>query len=247
MGKTLSIASIPGCDYLANGVSFHCLLSVRPPDDAKVPVYSVKEIFFTLQGEGAQSGRAAVFCRFAGCNLWSGREQDRATAQCRFCDTDFVGVDGSGGGKFASADDLARAIEQQWPAHNRGPRYVVMTGGEPLLQLDAPLIAALHTRGFEVAVETNGTLAAPDGIDWICVSPKAGNPVVQTRGDELKVVVPQTGLDFQTMQRWDFKHFFVQPMDNLHTRDNLSWAIQFCMNNALWRLCLQSHKQIGLR
>ena len=210
-------------------------------------MYSVKEIFFTLQGEGARSGRAAVFCRFAGCNLWSGREQDRSTAQCQFCDTDFVGTDGTGGGKFESALPLAKSILAHWPAHNAGPKYVVMTGGEPLLQLDTALIEALHQEGFEVAVETNGTIAAPNGIDWICVSPKAGNTVLQTTGHELKVVVPQQGLNFDQMQSWAFEHRFVQPMDNVLAKDNLQWAIDFCQNNAHWRLCLQTHKQIGLR
>jgi 7-carboxy-7-deazaguanine synthase (Cx14CxxC type) len=208
-------------------------------------VYSVKESFYTLQGEGAQSGRAAVFCRFAGCNLWSGREEDRAKAQCRFCDTQFVGTDGQGGGKFSDADALASHIDACWP-DGLTNKYVVMTGGEPLLQLDTPLIAALHQRGFEVAVETNGTVRAPEGIDWICVSPKAGNPVLQTWGHELKVVVPQTGLDFLAMQAWDFRHRFVQPMDNAQRADNLQWAIAFCMQNPQWRLGLQTHKIMGL-
>ena len=208
-------------------------------------MYSVKEAFYTLQGEGAQAGRAAVFCRFAGCNLWSGRESDRATAQCRFCDTDFVGTDGDGGGKFASAADLAEHILSLWPA---GPshRLVVMTGGEPLLQLDTPLIDALHQRGFEVAVETNGTVAAPPGLDWICVSPKAGNPVVQTTGNELKVVVPQAGLDWNLMAGWQFEHRFVQPMDNALRSDNLQWAIRWVQQNPAWRLGLQTHKLTGL-
>jgi 7-carboxy-7-deazaguanine synthase len=209
-------------------------------------VYTVKEMFFTLQGEGARSGRAAVFCRFAGCNLWSGREEDRATAQCQFCDTDFVGADGSGGGKFIDAQSLADAISSHWPTATTGSRYVVFTGGEPLLQLDESLIAEMHRKGFEVAVETNGTIEPPRGIDWVCVSPKSGTTVVVRAGNELKVVVPQEGLDFDLMSTWQFEHFFVQPMDNLLARENLQWAIRHCQQHAQWRLCLQTHKLIGL-
>ncbi len=209
-------------------------------------MYTVKEMFFTLQGEGARSGRAAVFCRFAGCNLWSGREEDRATAQCQFCDTDFVGADGSGGGKFIDAQSLADAISSHWPTATTGSRYVVFTGGEPLLQLDESLIAEMHRKGFEVAVETNGTIEPPRGIDWVCVSPKSGTTVVVRAGNELKVVVPQEGLDFDLMSTWQFEHFFVQPMDNLLARENLQWAIRHCQQHAQWRLCLQTHKLIGL-
>jgi 7-carboxy-7-deazaguanine synthase len=207
--------------------------------------YSVKECFHTLQGEGGQAGRAAVFCRFAGCNLWTGREEDRASARCQFCDTDFVGTDGAGGGKFDSADRLAAHIASFWPQGADG-RLVVMTGGEPLLQLDRALIDALHALQFEVAVETNGTVVAPEGIDWICVSPKAGNEVVQTRGQELKVVVPQTGLDWEAMAGWQFEHRFVQPMDNMLRTDNLNWAVEWVKRNPNWRLSLQTHKMIGL-
>ncbi|WP_018412441.1 7-carboxy-7-deazaguanine synthase [Methyloversatilis thermotolerans] len=207
--------------------------------------YQVKEIFYTLQGEGLNAGRAAVFCRFAGCNLWSGREADRASAQCRFCDTDFVGTDGTLGGRY-DAEALADAIASCWQGQG-GAHLAVLTGGEPLLQVDAPLIAALHARGFEIAVETNGTLIAPDGLDWICVSPKAGNPVLQTRGHELKVVVPQPGLDLAAMESWDFRHFLVQPMDNAAVADNTRWAIAWCLQNPRWRLSFQTHKAVGLR
>ncbi len=212
---------------------------------ASVVAYQVKEIFYTLQGEGLNAGRAAVFCRFAGCNLWSGREQDRASAQCRFCDTDFVGTDGTLGGRY-DADALADTVAASW-AGEGGARFVVLTGGEPLLQVDAPLIDALHARGFEIAVETNGTLPAPPGLDWVCVSPKAGNPVVQTRGQELKVVVPQAGLDLTSMEAWDFEHFLVQPMDNAASADNTRWAIEWCMQHPRWRLSFQTHKAVGIR
>jgi len=214
--------------------------------------YSVKELFYTLQGEGAQAGRAAVFCRFAGCNLWSGLERDRASAVCTFCDTDFVGTDGPGGGKFAKAEDLADAVAACWARHaktNPGTPYVVCTGGEPLLQLDGPLIDALHDRGFEVAVETNGTLAAPEGIDWICVSPKATAPVVQTRGHELKLVYPQTDCPPERAADWDFRHFFLQPMDvsdQAQAQANIAAAAEYCLAHPQWRLSLQTHKIIGL-
>jgi len=211
--------------------------------------YSVKEIFYTLQGEGAQSGRAAVFCRFAGCNLWTGREEDRATAVCKFCDTDFVGTDGTGGGKFASADALANAIEQAWEPQGRAGRYVVLTGGEPLLQVDEPLTAALHARGFTVAVETNGTQPAPAGLDWICVSPKAGAEVVLKRGHELKLVYPQVEAhaDPARFARLDFQHFFLQPMDGPDRVANMERAIAYCQQHPQWRLGIQSHKMIGIR
>jgi 7-carboxy-7-deazaguanine synthase len=215
--------------------------------------YSVKEIFYTLQGEGAQAGRAAVFCRFAGCNLWSGRESDRAAAVCRFCDTDFVGVDGTGGGKFERAEELAAAIDAQWPvdaAHSaivRGRKFVVCTGGEPLLQLDAALIDALHALGFEIAVETNGTVLAPAGIDWLCVSPKAGARLVQRNGDELKLVFPQSGFDPAEFESLAFRNFFLQPMDGPDRMRNTELAIRYCMDHPQWRLSLQTHKFVGIR
>lgn len=205
--------------------------------------YAVKEIYLTLQGEGMQAGRRAVFLRFAGCNLWSGREADRATAQCRFCDTDFVGTDGAHGGRYESAE-LAARVAALW---GKAPRpLVVVTGGEPLLQLDAALIEALHARGFEVAVETNGTLAAPPGLDWICVSPKAGTETVQRRGDELKLVWPQEGIDPDTLLGWDFRHFLVQPMDCADGETCRAAAIDLVMRDPRWRLSLQAHKLLGL-
>lgn len=214
--------------------------------------YSVKEIFYTLQGEGFHAGRPAVFCRFAGCNLWSGREADRAAAVCQFCDTDFVGVDGQGGGRFDDAERLAQAVAGYWPklqtqgSGNRKP-LVVLTGGEPLLQLDAPLIDALHRQGFEIAVETNGTIPAPQGIDWVCVSPKAGAELQQRSGHELKVVYPQPGLDFQALTSLDFQHFRIQPMDGPLIRDNTQRAVDFCLQNPRWSLSLQTHKSLGIR
>lgn len=208
--------------------------------------YQVKEIFYTLQGEGANAGRPAVFCRFAGCNLWSGREQDRSSAVCRFCDTDFVGTDGTLGGKYADAGALARQIEALWPA-GAEHRFVVMTGGEPLLQLDATLIDALHARGFAIAVETNGTIAAPAGIDWLCVSPKAGAPWLQREGHELKVVWPQSGLDLPALEAARFTHRFLQPMDNPQRVDNTAACIALCMQRPAWRLSLQTHKITGIR
>jgi 7-carboxy-7-deazaguanine synthase len=207
--------------------------------------YAVKELFLTLQGEGAQTGRAAVFCRFAGCNLWSGREADRATATCRFCDTDFVGTDGEGGGRFATADALADAIAASWGAA-RERRFVVFTGGEPLLQLDDALLDAVHARGFEAAVETNGTLPAPAGLDWICVSPKAGADLVQRRGDELKLIWPQPGLDLEALASLQFRHFLVQPMDGPDRLANTRSAIDWCLAHPHWRLGLQTHKMIGI-
>jgi 7-carboxy-7-deazaguanine synthase len=208
--------------------------------------YAVKEIFYTLQGEGANAGRPAVFCRFAGCNLWSGLERDRASAVCKFCDTDFVGTDGTLGGKYTIAEALASAVSSLWPHRASGKPLVVCTGGEPLLQLDAALIDALHGHDFEIAVETNGTIAAPVGIDWICVSPKAGADLVQTRGQELKVVVPQP-LDFEYLNTLDFQHRFVQPMDGPSRLENTQFAIDWCLQNPQWRLSVQTHKVIGIR
>lgn len=207
--------------------------------------YSVKEIFLTLQGEGGQAGRAAVFCRFAGCNLWSGREEDRATAACDFCDTDFVGVDGEGGGKFVAADDLAAAILGKWTGGER-ERLVVLTGGEPLLQVDGPLINALHHAGFEIAVETNGTIAAPDGLDWICVSPKGANVLAQRAGQELKLVYPQPGLDPAVFEALDFERFLIQPMDGPDRQANTAAAVAYCLEHPRWRLSVQTHKYIGI-
>jgi len=207
--------------------------------------YAVKECFLTLQGEGVQSGRRAVFLRFAGCNLWSGREADRAEAQCSFCDTDFVGTDGAGGGKFADADALAGQVERTW-GEGEGERLVVVTGGEPMLQLDRALIDALHRRRFRVAVESNGTLAAADGIDWLCVSPKAGTEVVQRSGDELKLVWPQPGIDPAELESWDFRNFLVQPMDCAAKQEALDAAVRLVMERPRWRLSLQAHKLIGL-
>ncbi len=209
--------------------------------------YQVKEIFYTLQGEGANAGRPAVFCRFAGCNLWTGREQDRARAECRFCDTDFVGTDGTLGGKFANADALAARIAAQWPAHDSGHRFTVLTGGEPLLQVDSALIAALHAQGFQVAVETNGTIAAPEGLDWICVSPKAGTQWVQRQGHELKVVWPQPGLDLDALESAPFVHHYLQPMDNPERDRHTEACIALCLARPQWRLSLQTHKITGIR
>lgn len=208
--------------------------------------YAVKEMFLTLQGEGVQAGRRAVFVRFAGCNLWSGREQDRASAVCRFCDTDFVGTDGDGGGKFADADALAGAVAAHWGEGAEG-RFVVLTGGEPMLQVDAALVDALHARGFMVAIETNGTLAVEPGIDWVCVSPKAGSTVVQRSGNELKLVWPQPGSDVDAMETWAFDHFLVQPMDDVRGAANVEAAVAMAMARPKWRLSLQSHKALGLR
>lgn len=208
--------------------------------------YSVKEIFYTLQGEGAQAGRPAVFCRFSGCNLWSGREQDRATAVCRFCDTDFVGTDGALGDKYADAFQLAAVINQQWPATGTGKKYVVFTGGEPLLQLDESLIHALHAQEFEIAIETNGTLPVPAGVDWVCVSPKAEAPLVVHRGDELKVVIPQQGQNLSGYTALAFTHFFLQPMDGPELADNTRLAIDLCKSDPRWRLSLQTHKLLQI-
>ncbi|MGB8510652.1 MAG: 7-carboxy-7-deazaguanine synthase [Pyrinomonadaceae bacterium] len=224
--------------------------------------YSVKEIFHTLQGEGANAGRAAVFCRFAGCNLWSGREEDRAGAVCDFCDTDFVGTDGPGGGRFAAASDLAKAVAAAWPASpqgramlnndaasastSHGRPLVVCTGGEPLLQLDEKLVAAFHAEGFEVAIETNGTLLAPEGVDWVCVSPKAGAELTLRSGHELKLIFPQRGAEPPLYERLDFQHFFLQPMDGPARDANTRLAIAYCLAHPQWRLSLQTHKLLGI-
>jgi len=243
-------------------------------------MYSVKEIYYTLQGEGAHTGRAAVFCRFAGCNLWSGREADRASAICQFCDTDFADTNGPGGGKFASAQELAAAVDEKWPRGSqkeatadpsttplaksasgsaqddsiedaekdsgRGTRFVVCTGGEPLLQLDPPLIDALHARGFEIAVETNGTVAAPRGLDWICVSPKAGAALMQRTGDELKLVYPQPGAEPAAFESLSFRHFFLQPMDGPRREANTQAALRYCLDHPRWHLSLQTYKLLGI-
>ena len=208
--------------------------------------YAVKEIFLTLQGEGAHAGRAAVFCRFAGCNLWSGREQDRAGATCKFCDTDFVGTDGTLGARYASADDLADAVASQW-AGEHGYRYVVLTGGEPLLQVDADLIDALHARGFSIGLETNGTIEPPDGVDWICVSPKAGAELLIRRGDELKLVYPQAGAMPAAFADLAFERFSLQPMDGPDVAANTERAVNYCIRHPQWRLSLQTHKTLGIR
>ena len=207
--------------------------------------YAVKEIFKTLQGEGAQAGKPAVFCRFAGCNLWSGRERDRAKAQCRFCDTDFVGTDGPGGGRFHTAEELGAAIEEAWDNDAR-PALVVFTGGEPLLQLDAAVIKDMHRRDFSIALETNGTIAAPHGIDWICVSPKGQQPLKQRSGDELKLVYPQEDADPSRFAALAFDHFFLQPMDGPDLQENTAAAVSYCLMNPRWRLSVQTHKMIGI-
>ena len=204
--------------------------------------YAVKEIYYTLQGEGANTGRPAVFLRFAGCNLWSGREEDRSTAICQFCDTDFIG-----GTKFTNAEQLAEDVASQWFGNGTSKRFVVVTGGEPLLQLDEPLIARLHALGFEIAIETNGTIAAPEGLDWICVSPKAGTSLVQRSGDELKVVYPQRGMMLEGFERLAFDHFFVQPMDGPDVDQNTELAARYCLEHPRWRLSLQTHKMLGIR
>ncbi|MGE0490457.1 MAG: 7-carboxy-7-deazaguanine synthase [Vulcanimicrobiota bacterium] len=208
--------------------------------------YAVKEIFYTLQGEGANSGRPSVFCRFSGCNLWSGREQDRASAICQFCDTDFVGTNGPGGGKFRSPEDLAAAIAEQWPAGQDSPRFVVCTGGEPLLQVDEPLVQALHQRGFQVAVETNGTLVPPAGIDWVCVSPKAGSDFVLRKGHELKLVFPQSGAPPERFEDTEFEHYYLQPMDGPRVSENTQAAVRYCLDHPRWKLSLQTHKLLGI-
>ena len=208
--------------------------------------YQVKEIYYTLQGEGARAGRPAVFLRFAGCNLWSGREDDRTTAVCQFCDTDFVGTNGPGGGKFATAEALADAVASNWPHGGQGKPYVVCTGGEPLLQLDASLIRALHAQGFEIGIETNGTIQPPDGIDWICVSPKAGSDIVVTKGNELKLVFPQSNGAPERYASLDFDCFYLQPMDGPDRTRNTAAAVRYCLDHPQWRLSLQTHKLIGI-
>ena len=208
--------------------------------------YTVKEIFYTLQGEGANTGRPAVFCRFAGCNLWTGREADREAAVCRFCDTDFVGTDGPGGGKFPDADSLAGAVAAAWPPGGAGRRFVVCTGGEPLLQLDRALLDAFHAADFEVAVETNGTVEPPPGIDWLCVSPKAEAPLVVRGGDELKLVYPQVGADPSRFEGLEFGQFFLQPMDGPAREANTAAALRYCLDHPRWRLSLQTHKLLGI-
>jgi 7-carboxy-7-deazaguanine synthase (Cx14CxxC type) len=217
-------------------------------------MYTVKELFPTLQGEGAHAGRAAVFCRFTGCNLWSGREEDRATAVCQFCDTDFVGTDGAGGGKFATAAQLTDAIEAAWISTSAGPqqRYVVFTGGEPLLQLDTALIEELHAKGFTVAIETNGTIKVPKGVDWVCVSPKAGSDLIVLQADEMKLVIPQVGHDsLETLlarfERMDYRNRFLQAMDGPNLLQNSALAVSLCQKRPLWRLSVQTHKMIGIR
>lgn len=221
--------------------------SIRFVNPAIMPiVYSVKEIFYTLQGEGANAGTPAVFCRFAGCNLWSGREEDRARAACDFCDTDFVGTDGPGGGRFADAAAVGAAIEAQWPAASPSHRFVVFTGGEPLLQLDASLVHDLHRRGFRIAVETNGTLEPPHGIDWLCVSPKGENPLAVRGGDELKLVYPQPCAPPERFESLAFDHFYLQPMHGAATRENTRAAVEYCLAHPRWKLSLQTHKMIGI-
>lgn len=208
--------------------------------------YSIKEIFYTLQGEGAHAGRPAVFCRFSGCNLWTGREIDRASAVCQFCDTDFVGTDGEGGGKFKTAQELAATIDALWPVSYTASKYVVFTGGEPLLQLDTALIEAMHAVGFTIAIETNGTLPVPEGVDWICVSPKMGSQLVVSKGSEIKVVIPQTGQDLSAYEHLDFEHFFVQAMDGPLAEFNTKLAIETCKRNPKWKLSLQTHKLLQI-
>jgi len=209
-------------------------------------VYTVKELFYTLQGEGANAGRPAVFCRFAGCNLWSGLERDRASAICQFCDTDFIGTDGEGGGKFKTAEDLAAAVTTQWPMGAGGTPLVVCTGGEPLLQLDETLVKALHEAGFEIAVESNGTVLPPEGIDWLCISPKIGSEMIVTKGQELKLVYPQEGGDPAQFEHLDFDHFFLQPMDSPTQVENTKRAIEYCKAHPKWRLSVQTHKVVGI-
>ncbi|WP_420475045.1 7-carboxy-7-deazaguanine synthase [Noviherbaspirillum sp. ST9] len=208
--------------------------------------YSVKEIFYTLQGEGTHAGRPAVFCRFAGCNLWTGRESDRASAVCKFCDTDFVGTDGERGGKYATADLLAQQIDALWPVSYTKSKFVVFTGGEPLLQIDESLIASMHAKGFDIAIETNGTIPVPEGVDWVCVSPKVGSELVVHRGNELKVVIPQANQNIADYESLDFEHFYLQPMDGPDAERNTRLAIETCRNNPKWKLSLQTHKLLHI-
>ncbi|WP_020401128.1 7-carboxy-7-deazaguanine synthase [Kordiimonas gwangyangensis] len=209
-------------------------------------VYTVKEMFYTLQGEGANAGRPAVFCRFAGCNLWTGLERDRAKAICQFCDTDFVGTDGEGGGKFKTADDLAAAVKALWPFGAGGVPLVVCTGGEPLLQLDDAAVKAFHDAGFEIAVESNGTVLPPEGIDWLCISPKIGSEMIITKGEELKLVYPQAGGDPVQFEHLEFDHFFLQPMDSPTQAENTAAAVDYCKAHPKWRLSVQTHKFVGI-
>ncbi len=211
-----------------------------------MPNYKVKEIYYTLQGEGAQSGRPAVFLRFSGCNLWSGREQDRETAICKFCDTDFWGMDGENGGSY-SATELAAKVEEIWKNGTEGDPYVVCTGGEPLLQLDEKLIIALKARGFEVAVETNGTIEVPESLDWICMSPKANTDIIQQSGSEIKIIYPQAGIDPRDFEHMSFDHFFLQPMDNENQQENIQQTVKYCLAHPKWRLSLQTHKLLSIR
>ncbi len=212
-----------------------------------MPTYKVKEIYYTLQGEGAHTGRPAVFCRFTGCNLWSGREEDRHKAICQFCDTDFVGTDGPNGGRFATPEDLAQAVSDQWPVEKDGGKpYVVCTGGEPLLQLDEALIEAFHAQGFEVGVETNGTIEAPPGIDWLCMSPKAGTEIILKKGQELKLVFPQPGAEPERFLDFDFDHFFLQPMDSPQQAENIQKTLDYCLKHPRWRRSLQTHKFLDI-
>jgi 7-carboxy-7-deazaguanine synthase len=208
--------------------------------------YTVKEIFYTLQGEGGQSGRPAVFCRFSGCNLWTGREKDRPKAICQFCDTDFWGTDGENGGKYKTAADLAKKVKSLWRNPAMGKPYVVCTGGEPALQLDAKLVAAFHAEGIEIAIETNGTLPLPDGIDWICVSPKANTDIVIQKGDELKLVYPQANAEPERFAHFNFTHFYLQPMDNALQKDNMQRTVAYCLDNPQWKLSLQTHKILNI-
>ncbi|HKK75450.1 MAG TPA: 7-carboxy-7-deazaguanine synthase [Saprospiraceae bacterium] len=211
-----------------------------------MPSYKIKEIFYTLQGEGAQAGRPAVFCRFSGCNLWSGREEDRHKAICQFCDTDFWGTDGENGGRYATAKELANKIASLWPDQQMGQPYVVCTGGEPMLQLDQNLVDALHKAGFEIAVETNGTIEAPEGIDWICVSPKANTEIILRKGQELKLVYPQANALPPQYEDLDFEHFYLQPMDGAHTEENTQACVAYCMAHPQWKLSLQTHKFLNI-
>ena len=210
-------------------------------------MYSIKEIFYTLQGEGANAGRAAIFCRFTGCNLWSGREKDRDRAICKFCDTDFVGTDGTMGGQYKTAEALVEAMQSLWPNNQKKNKFVVLTGGEPLLQVDSSLIKQLHEHDFEVAVETNGTIPLPSGIDWVCVSPKQGATLRVTKGNEIKIVYPQIGLRLVEFENMSFDHFFLQPMDNVDRVGNTNLCVNACLENPKWRLSVQTHKEIGIR
>lgn len=209
-------------------------------------MYSVKEVFYSLQGEGAQSGRPAIFCRFSGCNLWSGREQDRASSVCRFCDTDFIGTDGQNGGKFASPEALVAHLLSLWPSNSGVSPYVICTGGEPALQLDQALVDALHAQGVEIAIETNGTRPLPEGLDWICVSPKADSDVIIQQGDELKLVYPQVEIQPEQCQHWSFKHFYLQPMDSPERQAHLQACVNYCLAHPQWKLSLQTHKILGI-